>query len=157
MSSSSSGRVGRGDDTDDDDSLELRKRQKLIPFPRIGKRQALIPFPRTGKRSGAASRGVRPRGRTQLQQQQQEEEEEEEEGGDGDIIRLANGLTLLSSPGQAGGRARQLRVLAAAGGAGSGNRRRLAGRLAVAFSRRNVAVVVAVAGPSRTRSSNYVG
>ena len=26
------------------------KRQKLIPFPRVGKRQALIPFPRTGKR-----------------------------------------------------------------------------------------------------------
>ena len=30
--------------------IEEHKRQKLIPFPRVGKRQALIPFPRTGKR-----------------------------------------------------------------------------------------------------------
>jgi hypothetical protein len=33
------------------------KRQKLVPFPRVGKRQALIPFPRTGKRSAAIASG----------------------------------------------------------------------------------------------------
>ncbi|XP_059087223.1 uncharacterized protein LOC131883712 isoform X5 [Tigriopus californicus] len=32
-------------------SIHESKRQKLIPFPRVGKRQGLIPFPRTGKRS----------------------------------------------------------------------------------------------------------
>lgn len=38
-----------------EDALNTKaKRQRLIPFPRIGKRQALIPFPRTGKRSGNA-------------------------------------------------------------------------------------------------------
>ena len=38
-------------------SIEEHKRQKLIPFPRVGKRQALIPFPRTGKRSGSGAPG----------------------------------------------------------------------------------------------------
>ncbi len=63
----------------------MEKRQKLIPFPRIGKRQALIPFPRTGKRSGSVGSGrlmARPAARSK---------EEEPE-----FIRLANGLTLLS-------------------------------------------------------------
>ena len=32
------------------------KRQKLVPFPRVGKRQALIPFPRTGKRASYEAR-----------------------------------------------------------------------------------------------------
>ena len=31
--------------------MSKMKRQRLVPFPRVGKRQALIPFPRTGKRS----------------------------------------------------------------------------------------------------------
>ena len=35
-------------------AIQESKRQRLIPFPRVGKRQALIPFPRTGKRSGSA-------------------------------------------------------------------------------------------------------
>ena len=34
-----------------DPEIHESKRQRLIPFPRVGKRQALIPFPRTGKRS----------------------------------------------------------------------------------------------------------
>ena len=34
-----------------DAAIRESKRQRLIPFPRVGKRQALIPFPRTGKRS----------------------------------------------------------------------------------------------------------
>ena len=38
-------------------AIEEHKRQKLIPFPRVGKRQALIPFPRTGKRSGSGAPG----------------------------------------------------------------------------------------------------
>ena len=36
------------------------KRQKLVPFPRVGKRQALIPFPRTGKRSSTEFTQTRP-------------------------------------------------------------------------------------------------
>ena len=35
-------------------AIHEQKRQRLIPFPRVGKRQALIPFPRTGKRSSSA-------------------------------------------------------------------------------------------------------
>ena len=66
---------------EDDDFEPKAKRQKLIPFPRIGKRQALIPFPRTGKRSGGVGTMAR--------------RSQEEEDGAG-VIRLANGLTLLS-------------------------------------------------------------
>ncbi len=65
----------------------MEKRQKLIPFPRIGKRQALIPFPRTGKRSGSVGSGrlmARPAARSRSKEEEPE------------FIRLANGLTLRS-------------------------------------------------------------
>ena len=45
----------REDDVNANDVFVATKRQKLVPFPRVGKRQALIPFPRTGKRSSAES------------------------------------------------------------------------------------------------------
>jgi hypothetical protein len=44
------------------------KRQKLVPFPRVGKRQALIPFPRTGKRSAPFISGARQGGGILIEQ-----------------------------------------------------------------------------------------
>ncbi|CAM6054919.1 unnamed protein product [Sphagnum tenellum] len=77
-----------------------QKRQRLVPFPRVGKRQALIPFPRTGKR--AENSGVYGRNSVDGQREQTAEQWNSADSSVAEVERqkLANTLKALQMESQ---------------------------------------------------------